>query len=108
MQEFYTLKKYEDAFEKAGILKASFCPDNAPDDSTVRLVTFDSREAAEETLFFCKGNRADQRQDQQSCEHYRQNPLHISAFLLLPRVRQEWRPCCNLVLDYVDEVAESR
>ena len=46
MQEFYTLKKYEDAFEKAGILKASFCPDNAPDDSTVRLVTFDSREAA--------------------------------------------------------------
>ena len=55
MQEFYTLKKYEDAFAKAGILKASFCPDNAPDDSTVRLVTFDSREAAEETLFFCKG-----------------------------------------------------
>lgn len=55
MQEFYTLKKYEDAFEKAGILKASLCPDNAPDDSTVRLVTFDSREAAEETLFFCKG-----------------------------------------------------
>ncbi|MBQ2063887.1 MAG: UDP-N-acetylmuramyl-tripeptide synthetase [Firmicutes bacterium] len=55
MQEFYTLKTYEEAFEKAGILKASICPDNAPDDAVVRLVTFDSREAAEETLFFCKG-----------------------------------------------------
>lgn len=67
MEQYYTIKEYEEAFRKAGILKESLLPfapadratggeaDIASADTPVRLVTYDSREAAKGALFFCKG-----------------------------------------------------